>query len=94
MPDFSAQRTKDSTEQWCSYWHFTSGQKKMAMSLCGDGIDMGGALEWRYMVHVLDIYLQYERRGDPIPQDEYRRRETITTFKRTFRESTTVSDII
>lgn len=34
---------------------------------------------------------KYERRGDPIPQDEYRRRETITTFKRTFRESTTLA---
>ncbi|XP_060070730.1 cilia- and flagella-associated protein 221-like [Ylistrum balloti] len=34
---------------------------------------------------------KYERRGDPIPEDEYGRQETASTFKRTFRESTTLA---
>ncbi|XP_021377773.1 cilia- and flagella-associated protein 221-like isoform X2 [Mizuhopecten yessoensis] len=34
---------------------------------------------------------KYERRGDPIPEEEYCRQETATTFKRTFRESTTLA---
>lgn len=34
---------------------------------------------------------KYERRGDPIPADEFNRQESATTFKRTFRESTTLA---
>lgn len=34
------------------------------------------------------LFLQYDKRGDPVIEEEYKRTETKCTFRRTFRDHT------
>ena len=49
---------------------------------------VGKTFEFQTLLTLLSILTQYDRRGDPVVEEEHKRTDTQCTFRRTFRDHT------